>query len=344
VILDLLMGLQIGDIVSRKEVSFSDLKGKTIAVDAFNALYQFLSSIRQQDGTPLMDSKRRVTSHLSGLFYRNIALLSEGIKLTYVFDGKSPELKAKTHEKRQHAKDVAEVKFRTALEEEDIEGMGKYSKALGRLDDEMVRESKELLRALGVCVLQAPSEGEMQAADLVKRGEAYAVGSQDYDALVVGGTRLIQNLTLSRKRRTASGFVYIAPEMIEFEEVINQLGITGDQLICLAILVGTDFNPGGVKGIGPKKALALVKQKKYPVSIFEEVVERHGNLGYNWREIFEIFKKPKVERFKVEFPKIDESKVREILVERHEFSSDRVEKQLDKLRKVKRAEGQKTLF
>ncbi len=338
------MGLQIGDIVPRREISFSELKGEIIAVDAYNAIYQFLSSIRQPDGTPLMDFKGRVTSHLSGLFYRNIALLSEGIKLIYVFDGVYNVLKSKTHEKRQEAKDLAAEKFRTAKDEEDIEAMGKYAKALGRLNEEMIEESKALLEAMGIAVVQAPSEGEIQAAKLVKDGEAYAVGSQDYDALVVGGKRLIQNLTLARKRKTVSGFIYIAPEIIEYEKVLNHLGINADQFICLAILVGTDFNNGGVKGIGPKKALALVRQKKYPVTIFKEVEEIYGNLNFNWQDVFEIFKKPDVERIEVEFPKLDEKRIKEILVEEHDFSEERIEKQLDKLRDIKKKSSQKTLF
>lgn len=338
------MGLQIGDLVNRKEVTFQDLKGKTIAVDAFNAIYQFLSSVRQPDGTPLMDSKGKVTSHLSGLFYRNVALLSEGVKLIYVFDGEYHPLKGKTHELRQAAKDSMAEKYETAVEEEDIEGMGKYSRGFIKLNSDMIAESKELLEAMGIAVVQAPGEGEMQCAELVKNGQAYAVGSQDYDALVVGATRLIQNLTLARKRKTVSGFVYIAPEMIEFESVINQLGITGDQLICLAILVGTDFNPGGVKGIGPKKALTLVKHKVHPVAIFEEITERFGDVGFNWREIFEIFKKPNVSKQKVVFPKFDENKIKEILVSRHEFSSERVENQIEKMRELKLKNAQGKLF
>src|SRR3990167_3897891 len=109
------MGLQIGDIVPRKEIKLEELKGKVIAVDAFNALYQFLSSIRQQDGTPLMDSSGNVTSHLSGLFYRNMALLNEGISLIYVFDGEYHVLKGKTHELRQATKDVAVEKYEEAV-------------------------------------------------------------------------------------------------------------------------------------------------------------------------------------------------------------------------------------
>lgn len=338
------MGLQIGDLVARREVHFADLKGKTIAVDAFNAIYQFLSSVRQPDGTPLMDSRGIITSHLSGLFYRNIALLSEGLKLIYVFDGEYHPLKGRTHEIRQDAKDKMIEKYDEAVEREDIDEMEKYSRGFMKLTTEMIVESKELLEAMGIAVVQAPGEGEMQCAELVKNGQAWAVGSQDYDAVVVGATRLIQNLTLSRKRKTISGFVYIAPEMIEFESVINQLGINWDQLICLAILVGTDFNPGGVKGIGPKKALALVQQKKYPVLIFEEITERFGDVGFNWMEIFEIFKKPNVSKQKVIFPKFDEDKIREILVDRHEFSLERIESQFEKMRILRKENSQSKLF
>jgi flap endonuclease-1 len=337
------MGLQIGDIVSRKEVSFSDLKGKVIAVDAYNAIYQFLSSIRQPDGTPLMDSKRRVTSHLSGLFYRNIALLAEGIKLIYVFDGGYHELKSKTHEIRQASKDRSREKYEEAKDEEDVEGMGKYSRGLAKLDKHMVGESAKLLNSMGVAVVMAPGEGEMQCSQLVKEGESWGVGSQDYDSLVVGG-RLIQNLTLARKRKTRSGFVYIAPEMISYEDVLNSLGITGDQLISLAILVGTDFNPGGVKGLGPKKALTLVREKKFPVNIFKEL-EEQGKLDFEWKDVFEIFKKPNVlKNIKVDFPGLDAEKIKEILVEEHDFSMERVEKQLGKLVDLKKKSAQRTLF
>jgi len=337
------MGLQIGDIVSRKAVQIEELKGKVIAIDAFNAIYQFLSSIRQPDGIPLMDSKQRVTSHLSGLFYRNISLLNDGIKLIYVFDGEYHELKGKTHEIRDNAKQEMREKYEEAKEEGNMEAMGRYSRGFMRLTKEMIEESKELLTAMGIAVMQAPGEGEMQAAELVKSGEAYAVGSQDYDALVVGGTRLIQNLTLAKQRKTRSGTIYISPEMIEYEKVLNELGVDGDQLISLAILVGSDFNPGGVHGIGPKKALALVKQKKYPVMIFKEL-EEQGKLDFDWKEVFEIFKRPNVSKDKPVFNKMDKDKIVEILVKRHDFSLERIEKQLDKLKEVKKGEGQKKLF
>jgi flap endonuclease-1 len=334
------MGLAIRDIIPRKEISFSDLNGKIVCVDAFNAIYQFLSTIRQVDGTPLMDNDKRITSHLSGIFYRNVALLSEGLKLVYVFDGKPPELKAKTHFKREGVRDVAHEKYEKAKQQEDISSMRKYSSQMVRLDDTMIKESKELLEAMGIAVVQAPSEGEAEAAYLCKtKNEVYAAASQDYDSLLFGAQRLIQNLTLSRKRKTFSGYVEIKPEIIELEKVLNALEIDLDQLISLGILVGTDYNPKGVPGIGQKKALDLVRQFKQPVLIFKEVEERIHSLPeedqFDWKEIFELFHKHPVEDSDFDFKEANEHEIKSILVKEHDFSEERVDKQLEKLRALK---------
>lgn len=330
------MGLSIKDIIPRKEIKISDLKGKTICVDAFNTLYQFLSSVRQADGTPLMDSKKRITSHLSGIMYRNVSLLSEGIKLVYVFDGKAPELKAKTHKKRKDARDLAATKYEDAKQSEDIMQMKRYSSQLVRLDDEMIKESKELLEAMGIAVVQAPSEGEAEAAYLCKtKKDVYASASQDYDSLLFGAEILIRNLTLARKRKTFSGYVEINPEMIELKTVLIELGINLDQLICVGILVGTDYNPKGIPGIGQKKALELVKKFKQPVLIFEEVKARINMLEpedqFDWKEIFQLFHSHEVSDEDFKFGKVNLEKIKEILVIEHEFDEDRVQKQIDKL-------------
>jgi len=342
------MGLNIRDIIPRKELDFNDIRGKTMSVDAFNILYQFLSTIRQPDGTPLMDNKKRITSHLSGLFYRNINLLSEGIKLVYVFDGEPPELKYKTWEKRGAVRDAAREKYEEAKKEEDIESMKKYSMQLSRLDTEMISESKELLDAMGIAVIQAPGEGEAESAHLNRVNDnIYASVSQDYDSLLFGAKRLIQNLTLARKRKTVSGWAEVKPEIIELETVLNFLEINLDQLICLGILVGTDYNPKGIPGIGQKKALDIVRKYKSPVFIFKAVEEQFAGLreedSFDWQEIFELFKKPNVKNFDIRFPKINENEIKRILVKEHNFSEERVDKQLEKLREVSDKLRQKNL-
>jgi len=322
--------------------------GKSLFGEGFNTLYQFLSSVRQPDGTPLMDSKKRITSHLSGLFYRNINLLSDGIKLVYVFDGKPPELKWKTHKLRGQGRDAAKEKYEEAKQDEDIEAMKRYSIQLTRLDEEMIQESKELLEAMGIAVVQAPSEGEAESAYLARvKQEVFASASQDYDSLLFGAPRLIQNLTLARRRKTFSGWVEVKPEIIELEKVLNLLEINLDQLICLGILVGTDYNPKGIPGIGQKKALDIVRKYKQPVLIFESVGEKLVSLPeedrFDWKDIFELFKKHEVVDFDIKFPKVDQEKIKEILVEKHDFSGERVEKQLEKLRELYEAKKQKNL-
>lgn len=338
------MGLQIGEIVPRKAIELIDLKNKVICVDAFNTLFQFLSTIRQPDGTPLMDKKKRITSHLSGLFYRNINLLMNNIKLIYVFDGKPPRLKAGTQRKRETVKQEAKQKYETAKRKEDIEGMGKYARQLSILSDEMIAESKKLLEYMGIAVVQAPSEGEAQAAYLAKR-YAYGVASQDYDALLFGAPRLIQNLTLAKKRRTLSGYVFISPEIIELENLLNGLQINMDQLICLGILAGTDYNPGGIYGIGQKKALQLVRQYKQPALIFRAVEDKLSSQEnkFDWQEIFELFHKPHIKKeADIEFPEMKEDKIKDMLIE-YDFSETRINNQLEKLDEKREKAKQKDL-
>lgn len=341
------MGLQIGEIIPKKEIQFFDLKGKTIAVDAFNAIYQFLTTIRQPDGTPLKNSKGEITSHLSGLFYRNIKLITEDIKLIYVFDGEAPELKGQTKEKRLEARRLAKEKYEKAVIEEDVESMGKYAKSEVHLDEKKIKESKELLRAMGIAIIQAPSEGEAQASSLVEQGLGYAVASQDYDCLMFKAPLLIQNLSMSRKRKTLSGYREVFPQIIKLDEVLKELEINQEQLICLGILCGTDYNPRGVKGIGPKKSLQIVKEFKTKEKIFNAIgkdkYEKY-ELSFDWKEVYNEIAEPNIKKdVKIEFPKINKDKIKEILL-KYEFSEDRIDNQLAKLDELKKAKQQKTLF
>lgn len=342
------MGLNIKDIISRKEIDVSYLKGKLVCVDAFNVLYQFLSTIRQYDGTPLMDEQKKITSHLSGIFYRNIALLSEGIKLVYFFDGEAPELKYKTYKKRTENRDIAKNRYEEAKQHEDLEGMKRYGSQLIRLNDEMIQESKELLEAMGIAVVQAPGEGEAETAYLSRiKSDIYASVSQDYDSILFGAPRLVRNLTLARRKKTPTGYIDVRPEIIDLEKVLNSLEIDLDQLICLGILVGTDYNPKGIPGIGQKRALQIVQKYKQPVFIFQSVEEQLMSLNeedrFDWKEIFELFHKPKVSNPNIKFYKVDEEKIKKLLVEEHDFSEERVEKQLERLRELESKKKQKGL-
>jgi len=188
------MGVDIGDLFRWEKISFDDLRDRIIAIDAHNVLYQFLSSIRRRDGTPLKDSKGQITSHLSGLFHRTANMVEAKIRPVYVFDGKPHPLKAKTLEERRKRKEQAEKEWKEALEAGDIEKARSKAQQTSRLTDEMIDQSKELLEALGIPFIQAPGEGEAQASIMVKKGDAFAVGSQDYDCLLIGSPVLVRNL------------------------------------------------------------------------------------------------------------------------------------------------------
>jgi len=201
---------------------------------------------------------------------------------------------------------------------------------------------------MGVAVVQAPGEGEAEAAYLNKtKRDVFGTVSQDYDSLLFGAPILIRNLALARRRKTYSGWIEIKPELIELQRVLNLLEINLDQLICLGILVGTDYNPRGIPGIGQKRALDIVKKYKQPVLIFKNVEEQIMSLPeedrFDWKEIFELFHKPNVVNADFNFKGFDEEKIKEILVEKHDFSNDRVEKQLDKLHELKEKKKQKGL-
>ncbi len=255
------MGVQISDIVARKKIPLTSLSGKSVAIDAHNTLYQFLSIIRSFDGRPLMDRAGHVTSHLSGLLYRTANFVELGIAPVYVFDGAPPTLKKAEITRRLAVKRVAERQYRAALREGRLEDARQYAQATARVTDSLVEDAKHLLALMGTPWLQAPSEGEAQTAYMAATGQVWAAASQDYDSLLFGASRLLRNLAITGRRKLPRKKVYVEvePELIELDHVLRGLAINREQLITVGILVGTDFNPNGIKGVGPKRALSLVQ-------------------------------------------------------------------------------------
>ncbi|MGV8141390.1 MAG: flap endonuclease-1 [Candidatus Woesearchaeota archaeon] len=333
------MGTKITDLLQTTELTVEDLKGKIVVVDAFNQLYMFLSSIRQPDGSLLKDSHNNVTSHLNGLFYRFTKLMQYDIKFIFVFDGKAPELKLKERERRSALKHDAELKYEKAAEEENIEDMKKYAARTSKLTKEMIEDVKELIEALGCPIIQAPSEGEAQAALLVKNKDAYASLSQDADSLLFGCPLVVKNLTLSGRKKLPNKLSYdsITPELISLKDTLSSLEIDQDQLIVLAMLTGTDYNIGGIKGIGPKTALKLVKEYGSGQENFDRLFKENGwkeHFDYDWKDVFDIIKNTKTtDDYKIMFRDVDDEKVVEILCKKHDFSEDRTRKVLETLHK-----------
>jgi flap endonuclease-1 len=340
------MGVDLGVLFKKEACSLTDFKNRVITIDAYNVLHQFLSSIRQRDGTPLKDSSGKITSHLSGLFYRTANLIDVRIKPIYVFDGKPHPMKEQIIKLRNDRRAKAEEDWKKALEKGDMKTAYTKAQQTSRVTGELVEQSKELLDALGIPWVQAPSEGEAQASYMVKKEGFFAVGSQDFDCLLFGSPILVRNLTSSGRRKLPNkqAYVKIGPELIHLNQGLKILGLKQKQLVDMAILIGTDFNPG-VYGIGPKKSLQLIKKNGNVENVLATIGQSEAPSFSEIEEIRNIFLKPTVtEQYHVEWKGPDHAKVMKILCDRHHFSEKRVSLVLDKYQTMKIVIKQKNLF
>jgi len=334
----------------KEKTDMQQLSGRRIAIDAYNTIYQFLSIIRQPDGTPLVDSKNRVTSHLSGLFYRTINIMQNGITPIFVFDGTPPPLKAKTIEARMNRREEAYKEWQKAKEKGMEEEARVHAMASTRINKEIVESSKEVLRLMGVTYIQAPSEGEAQAARMVQEGLAYAAASQDYDLFLFGAERVVRNLTITGRRKLPRKNVYIdvSPEMILLSRLLEHLQINRRQLVWLGMLIGTDFNEG-IKGIGPITALKIAKASNSLEEVSAAVESKYGvSLGAEMHEVEEIFMNPdtaEIDSSKIESviksSRPDKEALLKFMCEEHGFAEDRISKFTDLLISIRNAAGQK---
>jgi len=328
------MGLNLKPLVIREKTKLESFSNKIIAIDAYNAIYQFLASIRGPDGMQLTDSEGRITSHLSGLLYRNINFLSLGIKPVWVFDGKPPSLKTAEIERRRQIKKDATVKYEKAIAAGEMEEARKYAQQTTSMKDGMVKESKQLLEHFGIPYIDAPSEGEATAAYLTNTGQAYASASQDFDSILLGAKRLIRNFTNSGRRKipNRNTYIEIEPEIIESAKTLEALQVTKEQLVDIGILIGTDFNPDGFERVGPKTALKMIKQ----YSRLEDIPQIQEQLEkIDYEQIRKIFLEPEVAKVdEIIFEQVNYDGITNYLVRERSFSEDRIQSSLNRLRKA----------
>ncbi len=331
------MGVQIKDILKYDEIELSSISNKKIAIDSFNMLYQFLASIRQSDGNPLTDSKGNVTSHLKGLFNRCVYFKKNNIKPVFVFDGEAPKLKEKERQNRLKKKIEADKKYKEAVDLGLMEDARKYAQGINKLDEIMIEQSKQLIKAFGFPIIEAPSEGEAQAARLVKENQVFASASQDFDSLLFGAKYLIRNLSIGNKRKVAGTSTYkeIPIEFFDLDKNLKNLNISQEELIIVAIMCGTDFNPGGIKGIGPKKALKLVKEFRDKWDELFKTLDWFEYFDYSWVEVYNVFKKmPVKENEQIDFKNIDKQAVKDLLM-KSDFDETMLDRSLNTIKNVK---------
>ncbi len=340
------MGVDLGELFKKEPCAFEDFRGRIIAIDGHNVLHQFLAIIRQRDGTPLKDAQGRITSHLSGLLYRSANLVEAKIKPVYVFDGKPHPLKARTLAQRRERKEQAEKAWKEALEKGDLETARTKAQQTSRVTEDIIQQSKDLLTALGVPYIQAPSEGEAQGSHMVKKGHAYAVGSQDFDCLLFAAPLLVRNLTSSERRKLPQKNAYTAVhlEMIRLNPGLQTLGLSQEQLIDIAILIGTDFNEG-VRGYGPKKSLQLITKSGSLEQALPTLQAPDVPSLSEINEIRSIFLRPTVtDEYALKWSSPDKNAVIRLLCDDFQFSKERVEPILEKFSGIEHINKQKNLF
>ena len=330
------MGVNLTPLIVKRVTSLEALGGRSMAVDAFNVLHQFLALIRTRDGTPLSDPQGRVTSHLVGLVFRTTRLIADHrMSLVFVFDGRPPQLKRGEVEKRRALRRRAEEEYAEAVAAGDLARAHSKAVQTGRLTREMVEDSKRLLDLLGVPWVQAPSEGEAQAAYMALRGDVWASSSRDYDSLLLGAPRLVRYLTIQGQEWLPSKgrARKLEPEVIDLEEFLGYHGITREQLVDLGILVGTDFNDG-IKGIGPKTALKLVGTHGRLEDMPEKVASK---LPEEYPEIRRLFLEPDVtDEYSIAPGELDGEGLLGFLCDERGFSRERVESVIERIEHSKK--------
>jgi len=326
------VGFNLSPIVVKQQLKLEDLKGRSLAVDANNMLYQFLALIRMRDGRPFTDAQGRTTSHLVGLLLRTTRLIADyDIRPVFVFDGKPPQLKMKTLHKRREYRERARKEWEDAVNAGDLSKAWSKATRMNSLTQEMQTDSKKVLSLLGVPCIQAPEEGEAQAAHMAAKGDVWAANSRDYDSVLFGAPRLVRYVTISGQEFLPSKGIArpLIPELIELQKLLDTLRISREQLVDLAILVGTDFNEG-IHGVGPKTALNLIKAHSHledlPAQYREKVPE-------NLIELRRIFLNPTVtNEYDIRFGRLDEVGLFRFLCDERSFSRDRVELAVRRMR------------
>jgi len=334
------LGVNLTPIVAKRVVTLDDLRGRSFAVDGFVVLHQFLALIRARDGTLLMDAKGRTTSHLVGLAFRTTRLVADyGMKLVFVFDGRPPQLKRAEIEKRREIREKFEEEYREAVATGDYKAAMAKAVVTGRLTGEGIADSKRLLDLLGIPWVQAPSEGEAQAAHMAAKGDVWASNSQDYDSLLFGAPRLVRYITIQGEEWLPSKgrARKLQPEIIDLGEILSALHLTRDQLIDVGILIGTDFNPG-IRGIGPKTALKLIKKHGRLEELPSEVREQ---LTLDIQAIRDLYNHPPAtDNYTLDEKPLQEEELVRFLCDEHSFSRERVDTVIARMKKTR---GQRSL-
>jgi len=315
--------------------------GRLLAIDASMCLYQFMIMIRENHSGSyqnLTNEAGEVTSHIIGMLTRTIKLMENGIKPVYVFDGKPPELKLGELEARRAKREVATANLQTAMEAGDQEQILKATKGTVRVSREQNEQTKELLRLMGIPVVNAPSEAEATCAALCRDGKVYAAATEDADCLTFGTKTLVRNLMAAESQKKTI-------LEVSLERVLEQLNITMVQFIDFCILSGCDYCDT-IKGVGPSTAMRLIVQHGSIEKVLETLEPEKVPANFRYQAARDFFVECEaVDTKAVEFTfgEPDFEGLEKFLVEGQSFDKTRVDRFIQRLKAAKGKTKQRPL-
>ncbi|XP_033333125.1 flap structure-specific endonuclease 1 [Megalopta genalis] len=319
-----------------KERELKHYFGRKVAIDASMCLYQFLIAVRSE-GAQLTTVDGETTSHLMGTFYRTIRLVENGVKPVYVFDGKPPNLKGDELAKRAERRDEAQKLLQAAEEAGNVEDIEKFNRRLVKVTKEHADEAKHLLKLMGIPYVEAPCEAEAQCTALVKAGKVFATATEDMDALTFGCNVLLRRLTFSEARK-------MPVQEFHFDKVLEGLELNHDEFIDLCIMMGCDYT-NSIKGIGPKRAIELIKTHRSLEKIVENLDSKKFSApeDWNYKQARILFQKPEVtdpDKIDLKWSEPDEEGLVKYLCGDKQFNEDRVRSGAKKLHKARNTSTQ----
>ncbi|XP_045540461.1 flap endonuclease 1 [Papilio machaon] len=314
-----------------KEMEIKNYFGRKVAIDASMSLYQFLIAVRSE-GAQLTSVDGETTSHLMGTFYRTIRLVENGIKPVYVFDGKPPDMKSHQLNKRAERREEAEKELQKATDAGDQASIEKFNRRLVKVTRQHGEEARELLKLMGVPVVEAPCEAEAQCAALVKAGKVYATATEDMDALTFGANVLLRHLTFSEARK-------MPVQEFHLDQVLKGLELNHTEFIDLCILLGCDYC-GSIRGIGPKRAIELIKQHRSIEQVLHNIDTNKYQPPEDWdfTNARRLFMEPEItdpKDIELKWTDPDEDGLVKFLCGDKQFNEDRVRNGAKKLLKAR---------
>jgi flap endonuclease-1 len=334
------MGVKIKEIIVRQHIDYRDLAGKIIAVDAPNIIMSLFNfSFRptsQSYNKLLIDRTQRPISHLFGLLYRINFFYSKKIFPIFCFDGKDSELKRGITKDQLNDFLFTKNLYENAMQRNDLNAGRQIALSKEYMWLNILFESKKLLGSLGIPYIESPASAESQCASMVKQKVVDFSNSQDFDSLLFGCPNLLQNISKSLRRKVQGKWMYkkIIPYKINLQNNLKNLGITIFQLVDIGLLVGSDYFTG-IYGIGPKKALTLIR--KY--GTLEEIIKEEQKYDFSLldhekiKEVRKLFLFPEVHDNveKIIWNAPDTSQIFTLLCEDHTLDKKRVLNNLAKL-------------